>query len=145
MFEQLLSLVKEHAGDAIINNAAIPNEHNDAAIETTTNGIMDALKGHLGSNGIEGLTSMIQGGNVNGDLMDTIKNNVSGSLMQKFGLDSGAAGNIVQSLIPVVMSKFTQQTNDPNNSNFDLQGIIGSLTGGGAASSIGGMLGKMFG
>jgi uncharacterized protein YidB (DUF937 family) len=142
MFENLVNLIKENAGDAIINNAAIPNEHNDSAIQSTASSIMDALKSHVGSNGVEGLTSMISGANIDGGLMDVIKNNVSSSLMQKFGLDSGAAGNIVSSLIPTVMQKFTQQTNDPNNSNFDLQGVIGSLSGG---SGIGSVIGKIFG
>ena len=141
MFEELVNLVKEHAGDAIINNSAIPNEHNDAAISTTANSIIDALKNHIGNNGVEGLTSMIQGGNISSELMNSIQSSVSGNLMQKFGLDSGAAGNIVSSLIPTVMNKFTQQTNDASNSSFDMQGIIGSLTGGG----VGSMLGKIFG
>ncbi|MFM2224404.1 MAG: hypothetical protein RJA07_606 [Bacteroidota bacterium] len=143
MFENLLNLVKEHAGDAIINNAAIPNEHNDAAIETTTNGIIDGLKSHLGSNGIEGLTSMFQGGNQSG-MVQSISQNVAGSLMQKFGIDNNAANGIVQSLIPVVMNKFVNKTNDPNDSSFDIQGIIGSLAGGNNAG-IGDMLGKIFG
>ena len=142
MFENLVNLVKEHASDAIINNSAIPNEHNDAAIETTATGIMDALKNHTGSNGLEGLTSMISGGNINGGLMDNIKTTVSSSLTQKIGLDSGTAENIVSSLIPTVMNHFTQQTNDPNNSNFSLQGVMGALSGG---NGIGNVLGKIFG
>jgi hypothetical protein len=143
MFENLLNLVKEHAGDAIINNAAIPNEHNDAAIETTTNGIMEGLKNQLGNGGIEGLTSMFQGGNQSG-MVQNISQNVAGSLMQKFGIENQAAQSIVQSLIPVVMNKFVNKTNDPNDNSFDIQGIMGSLAGGNTAG-IGGMLGKIFG
>jgi len=44
MFENLLNLVKEHAGSAIVDNPAIPNQHNDAAIKEATTGIMDQLK-----------------------------------------------------------------------------------------------------
>ena len=44
MFDQLLKLVKENAGEAIINNPAIPNQQNDAAINTAATGIMDQLK-----------------------------------------------------------------------------------------------------
>ena len=143
MFENLLNLVKEHAGDAIINNSAIPNEHNDAAIETTTNGIIDSLKNQLGNGGIEGLTSMFQGNNQNG-MIQNISENVAGSLMQKFGLENQAAQSIVQSLVPVVINKFVYKTNDPNDNSFDVQSIIGSLTGGNT-NGIGGMLGKIFG
>lgn len=142
MFENLVSLVKDYAGDAIINNPAIPNEHNDEAISTTASGIIDVLKTQLQSNGIQGLTSMISSGNIDSGVVDTIKNTVSDNLMQKFGLDNSSAGSIVSSLIPVVMSKFTQQTNDPNNSNFDINGIVGALSGGG---TIGSVIGKIFG
>jgi uncharacterized protein YidB (DUF937 family) len=143
MFENLLNLVKENAGDAIINNTAIPNEHNDAAIETTTNGIIDGLKNQLGNGGLEGLSSMFQNGG-NQNMIGNISQNVAGSLMQKFGIENSAAQSIVSSLIPVVMNKFVNKTNDPNDSSFDLQGIIGSLAGGGNTAGIGGMLGKMF-
>ncbi|MEN9523730.1 MAG: hypothetical protein RL065_2107 [Bacteroidota bacterium] len=144
MFENLLNLVKEHAGDAIIHNSAIPNEHNDAAIETTTNGIMEGLKNQLGNGGLDGLTSLFQGNNQSG-MVQNISQNVAGSLMQKFGIENQAAQSIVNSLIPVVMNKFVNKTNDPNDSSFDLQGIMGSLMGGGNSSNIGGMLGKIFG
>ena len=40
MLEQLFNLVKENAGEAIINNQAIPNEQNDAAINQATEGII---------------------------------------------------------------------------------------------------------
>jgi hypothetical protein len=32
MLENLQDLIKQHAGDAIINNPAIPNERNDEAV-----------------------------------------------------------------------------------------------------------------
>ncbi len=44
MLDQLILLVKEHAGEAIINNPAIPNEKNEAAISETAGGIFDVLK-----------------------------------------------------------------------------------------------------
>ncbi len=40
MLEQLIKLVKEHAGEAIINNPAVPNEHHEEAIKATAGGIM---------------------------------------------------------------------------------------------------------
>ena len=41
MFDNLLKLVKENAGDAIIKNPVIPNEKNDEAIHATTTSIFD--------------------------------------------------------------------------------------------------------
>ena len=128
MFEQLLSLVKENAGDAIVNNPAIPNEHNDAAINTAATGIMDHLKTAMSSGGVDGITNLFKGGNVAGNpMVGNISNGVAQNLMSKFGIDSNQAGGIVQSLIPVVMSKFVNKTNDPNDKSFDMQGIIGAF------------------
>ncbi|MBK6444053.1 MAG: hypothetical protein IPF81_01695 [Bacteroidetes bacterium] len=49
--------------------------------------------------------------------------------MSKFGIDAGQAQNIVNNLVPGVMSKFVQKTNDPNDNSFDIQGILSSLSG----------------
>ena len=44
MFDNLLKLVQENAGDAIINNSAIPNEKNNLAVNETTASIFNTLK-----------------------------------------------------------------------------------------------------
>lgn len=145
MFENLLNLVKEHAGDAIVNNPAIPNEKNDAAIETAAGGIMNHLKGLASSGGMAQITNMFNGGNIaSNPEIGKISNNVASELMNKFGISSEQAGGIVQKLIPTVMSGLVTKTNDPNDKSFDLQGIMGSLIGGNAGG-IGGMLNKVKG
>lgn len=135
MLENLIQLVKENAGEAIINNPAIPNEKNDAAVETAASSIFDQLKSQMGSGGLESITNLFQGG-ISQDMINNISSGTAGDLMKKFGIDSNAASGIVQKLIPVVMDKFVNKTNDPNDKSFDLQGIIGSLTGGGQAGGI---------
>ncbi len=135
MLENLIKLVKENAGEAIINNPAIPNEKNEAAVETAASSIFDQLKGQLGQGGLESITNLFQGGNSQ-EMINNISSGAAGDLMKKFGLDSNAAGGIVEKLIPVVMDKFVKKTNDPNDNSFDLQGIIGSLTGGGQAGGL---------
>jgi len=52
------------------------------------------------------------------------------NLMDKFGLNHGQASGIAGDLIPQVLQKLVHKTNDPNDSSFDLQSIIGNLTGG---------------
>jgi len=105
MFEQLLSLVKENAGNDIINNNAIPDERNDEAVEVATQSISETFQ------------SAIQGGNVN-------------EVMQQFGLSNAQAGSIASSLIPMVLNKLTHKTNDPNDSSFDLSSILSHFGGG---------------
>ena len=131
MFENLLNLVKEHAGPAIVDNPAIPNQHNDAAIKEATSGIMDQLKSTVASGGIGQLTSMFSGGNAaSNPLVQNISASVAKNLASKFGISPEQANNIVQSLIPKVMGAFVSKTNDPNDKSFDIKDIIGSLSGG---------------
>ena len=140
MFDNLLQLIKENAGESIINNPAIPNEKNDAAIQVAGEGIMNQLKGVLAGGGMQNLMEMFQGGNTTSNPMvgqieaeelkpSSFCNNVAQSLMSKFGIDAGQAQNIVNNLVPGVMSKFVQKTNDPNDNSFDIQGILSSLSG----------------
>ncbi|MDI9340244.1 MAG: hypothetical protein QM534_06690 [Sediminibacterium sp.] len=133
MFDNLLNLVKEHAGDAIINNPAIPNEKNDEAINATTNSIMDTLKTQVSSGNLNGIMDLFKGGNVNASgISSALNSNVVSDLMKKFNIDQSAASGIASNLLPKVMDNFVKKTNDPNDSSFDLQGILSNLGGGGA-------------
>lgn len=141
MLDQLLQLVKENADEAIVKNPAIPNENNDAAIETAAGSIFDNLKGLAGGGNLDSIMNLFQGG---GDVasnaaVSNISSGVAGDLMKKFGLDKGAAAGIVQQLIPTVMNNLVKKTNDPNDSSIDIQGILGALTGGQSKSG-GGIL-----
>ncbi len=132
MFDQLLNLVKENAGDAIINNPAIPNEKNDEAISHATNGIVNGLKSQLASGNISNVVQLLGGKSEvnNNPVTNAVSQNVAGDLMNKFGLSSGAAGSIVASLIPMVLGKLINKTNDPNDSSIDLNGVFNQLSGG---------------
>ena len=61
MLENLLALVKQHAGEAVINNPAIPNEQNDAVIKETTQSITGGLQNMLASGGISDVLKMFGG------------------------------------------------------------------------------------
>jgi uncharacterized protein YidB (DUF937 family) len=131
MLDNLLDLVKQHAGDAIINNPAIPNEHNDEAISTATSSIFDGLKNAVGNGNIGDIMSLFNGGSIaNSGIMQNIQGGFVGDLMSKFGVDPSTATNIASNLIPTVIQKFVSKTNDPNDSSFDLQGILSKVGGG---------------
>lgn len=143
MLDNLIKLIQENAGDAIINNPAIPNEKNNEAVELAGNGIVSQLQNLAGNGGLQNVIQMFNGGDGKQEQVAAISNNVAGDLMKKLGLDSSQAGSIVQSLIPKVMDQFISKTNDANDNSFDLQDIIGSLNGGNSSS--GGLMDKLKG
>lgn len=146
MFDNLLNLVKEHAGDAIINNPAIPNEKNDEAIQATTNSIVDTLKGQISSGNLNSIMDMFKGGTAGVNSSYVASNaqaNVVTDLMKKFGIDNAQANNIASTLIPKVMEQFVSKTNDPNDKSFDVNSIVSSIGGGDLAKNLSGGIGGM--
>lgn len=132
MFDNLLALVQEHAGDAIINNDAIPNERNDEAVQLASSSIFDTLKSSVGNGNVGDIVSMFTNNSNNGNnaMTSIMQNDLVQNLMHKFGIDSNAAGGIAQNLIPTVLNKLVSKTNDPNDSSFDLQDIVSKVGGG---------------
>lgn len=140
MLDNLLALVREESSTAVINNPAVPNEQNDAVISSATHSVAEGMQGVLAQGGLGNLLSLFGGSNDQGSLLNNpvvsnIISNFTGKLTSQHGIDQSQAGNIASSLIPNVINSLVQKTNDPNNSSFDLNSLIGSLTGGNAGNS----------
>ena len=139
MLENIIDLVRQHAGDAIINNPAIPNEKNEEAVSDASNSIIAGLKGAVANGNIDGVVNLFKGGAHaagSSPVAQNIQNGYAQDLVHKFGLDHGKASQIAGSLIPIVLQKFIHKTNDSNDNSFNLQNIIGSLTGGAGLQDI---------
>lgn len=135
MFEQLMDLVKQHAGGAINNNPDVPNEQNEAVTTAAGGSIMDTLKSLVSGGGASQLTDLFHSQSTGQDVSDhpvtqTVTSDLISNLMNKFGFNSDQAGGIANNLVPKVINSLTHKTNDPNDSSFDLQGILSSLGGG---------------
>lgn len=159
MIDQLIKLVQQNAGEAIVNNSAIPNQFNGAAVESVAQQIMSGLKGQASQGNIQELTSMFKGGNLgalaSNPVVSQIISKVAGDFAAKFGVSPQTAQSIAAGLIPTVMSQFVNKTNDPGDKDFDLQDMLrgftgnsglnmGDLLGKDGAGDLAGMVGKMF-
>jgi hypothetical protein len=147
MFENLIHLIKENAGDAIVNNPAIPNEQNDAVISEAGNSITGSLKNMVSQGNMQDVLNLFHNsGNISANpALQNISGNFVQSLMDKFGLNQTAANGVAGNLIPNVLQSLVHKTNDPNDSSFDLQGIISHLTSGTTGEAGSGVLDKIKG
>ena len=170
MLEQLMGLIQDHSQDAIVNNPAIPNEHNNDAMQTILGAITGGMQQQAQGGGLAGLAGLLggQAGTNGSSLMSNpivagIAQQAVSGLMTKFGLQNSAAAGIVNQILPSVMGSMISQTNDPNNSAFNMSDIMGVMAdgkvdmndvmniagkfmgGGNAAGGLGGMLGGLFG
>lgn len=135
MLQDLLNLVKEHATESVVNNPAIPNSQNNAVISDATHSIADGLQKELSGGGLQNILSMFGGGGNSNSLMSnpivgSIISNFTNKLTGNYGVQSSQASGIAASLIPGVISSLISKTQDPNNSNFTMDGLLHSLTGG---------------
>jgi hypothetical protein len=163
MLDQLVKLVEQNAGSAIINNKAIPNEHNNAAIKTVAQQIFSGLQSQAQSGNLQQLAGMFQARkslSAGNPIVNQLISSVAGSVASKFGISQQAASSMASSLLPVVMNQLVKKTNDPKDNSFDLTSImktvsgdnnldvsriIGQVAGGNVKSNPLGVLGKLFG
>ncbi len=136
MLDNLTDLVKSLAGNAVVNNPDIPNEHNDAVVAEATHTVASGLQNMVAGGGLQNLLSMFGSGQqsgsslLNNPIVNMMVGHFSSKLMSKFGLNSTQAGNVSSNLIPSVMNGLIEKTNDPNNSSFTVDSLLHSLTGG---------------
>ena len=136
MFEQLTQLVQQFGQQDVVDNAAVPNEHNEAVLTQASTSILDGLKNVAAQNGgTEMLAKLFEGNNAadaSNPVVAMITNQLSGSLGQKFGLDNAASSGVAASLIPKVLGALVGGAKDPNNSQIKIVDVIVAITGGGA-------------
>lgn len=130
MLENLMQLVRDNVQEAVVNNSDIPNEQNEAVIQAASGSIFDTLKDQLTSGNVGGLVDLFKGDSTDGS---AVTQQAAGSFQDKLaglGINSTIAKSIAAAVIPMIISKFTQKTNDPNDSSFNIQDVLGKLAGG---------------
>ncbi len=99
MLDQLVKLVEQNAGKAIIQNDAIPNKFNNEAIQEVAGGIFNAMKGQVAQGNMQQVVSMFQGGAsqsslANNPMVKQMIASVAGNFASKFGVSSAQAQSI---------------------------------------------------
>jgi hypothetical protein len=147
MFEQISALVKQYGQDAVINNPAIPNESNNAVLAEATNTITGGMQNMLAGGGLGDLISMFTGrrqtGGQGGGIGNLLKNplvlmmigHLISKLVTKYKMSPAQASQVSNNLIPNVLNGLVTRTasQEPSDNAFNLNDLIGSLTGGNIA------------
>ena len=133
MLEDIIGLVKQHAGDAIVNNPAVPNEQNDAVTAEAGSSILDGLKGLISQGKAQDVLSLFshpQEDMQSNPAVQQISGGFVQNLIGKFGLDASAANGVAGNLIPQVLQSLVHKTNDTADSGFSMESIFSHLTDG---------------
>ncbi len=157
MLDQLFNIVKQFGQETVVNNPDVPNEQNNEVMADATSTIASGFKNILAGGGFQNILDLFKGGGstsnaaagsggggIGGLLKNPIVTMMVGyfisKLVGKYKMSPSSASSVANNLIPSALSGLINQTNDPNNPGTTLDGLIGSLTGGGgqSASSDGG-------
>jgi hypothetical protein len=130
MLDQLIKLVEQNAGEAIVKNKAIPDQHNNAAIQAVAQQIFNGLKSQ---GNLQQVAGLFQGGAkaslTNNPMVTQMISQVAGTVSSKFGVSPQAAQTMAASLLPTVMNQFVKKANDPNDNSFDITNVMRGLSG----------------
>ena len=143
MLKELFDLVRGHATDAVINNPDVPNEHNDDVVAEATNTVASGLRNVVAGGGVQSLLSLFGSGStdkkslLSNPIVSMMMGHFAGKLMNKFNMNNTQANNLSGSLIPNVLGSLISKTNDPGNSGFSLEKLLGSITGNKTDNSMG--------
>ena len=134
MLKELFDLVKGNASESVINNPDVPNEQNNEVVAEATNTIASGLRNVVAGGGVQSLLSLFGGGNnkkglLSNPIVSMMMGHFASKLMNKFNLNSSQANKVSGNLIPDVLGSLINKTNDPNDSGFSLEKLLGSITG----------------
>lgn len=132
MFEQLTQLVQQYSGDAVVNNAAVPDEHNQAVISETSSSIFSSLKKLVSEGGGEQLAGLFAANEAidsTNPVVQKIQQQLSGSLGEKFGLSSADSTGVASNMIPQILNSLVNKAKDPNDNSFQISDIISAISG----------------
>lgn len=136
MLEQLNQIIRQFGQEAVVNNDAVANEHNEGVMQEAQNAIFSQLQSMAANGQTSQLTNLLQDSNsINAEnpVVQNISNNFLDGITNKFGINKQTAMQIAASLIPMVLSQFSKKANDPNDNSFSLPDILGSVLGGQAS------------
>ena len=129
MFDNLINLVRQNAGDAVISNPSIPNEKNEEAVKTAGNSIVDTLKNALSGGRLNDVLGFFKNGKQGSpELVNEATNNYAQDLQSKLGVAPAEAQKTAKELVPQTMDQLASKTTDPSDSSFNIQDIFNKLS-----------------
>jgi uncharacterized protein YidB (DUF937 family) len=144
MLENLLQMIKEVGQEQVVDNTDIPDDQNNAVMAEAAQSVTGGLQEAIANGQSDELMKMFSTGSSAQIMSNPVAQNIQGSFMDtissKLGINKNVAAGLAATLIPIVISKLVKRTNSSAeaDSGFNLNSLIGSLTGAGGNAGTGG-------
>ncbi len=136
MLKEIFDLVRGTATETVLNKTQLPSDQNEAVVAEATNTVASGLRNMVAGGGVQNILDLF--GSKGKDKKSLLSNplvlmmigHFAGKLISKYRMNSNQANNIAGDLIPGVLGNLINKTNDPNDSQFSIDEILASITGG---------------
>ena len=146
MLENLFNLIKEYGKEQVVDNPDIPNEQNEAVMAEASHAVAGTLQSELANGNMGDVMKMFGSQSSSQIMSNPVAQNMQLGFMEnitnKLGIDKNVARGLAATLIPMVISKLVKRTNSTAeaDSGFNLNSLIGGLTGGGGGMDFSNLL-----
>ena len=131
MLDNLTDLVRQNAGEAVINNPSIPNEKNEQAVENAGGSIMSTLQHALSGGRLNEVLGFFKKGSAGSpEIVQEATSNYAKDLQINLGLNEEEAKATASKVVPQTMEQLAAKTADPADKSFNIQDIFNKLSGG---------------
>jgi len=149
MLDQILNLVKQYGQQSVVDNPEVPNQYNNQVMAEAASTITNGFQNMASGGGLQSILSLFTGGQSQGQgnggllsnpIVSMMVGHLANRLVSNMNLNPATANSIANNIIPNVINNMVSKTasNEPQDSGFNLNSLIGSLTGGGSNAAAGG-------
>ena len=107
-------LAQQFGVDSVVNNAAVPNEKNEAVINEASSSVVSGLQKMVADGDLSQLATLFQGDNAkdtSNPAVQKLTQQLTGNLSEKLGIDSSAAAGVASSIIPKILASLVGKAN----------------------------------
>jgi len=135
MIDQIQQIINQLTEKEVVNNQGIDSNLTSNVAKETGNSLIEGLQNAVSGGNMSELMNMFSGNDTNSLTSNPIVKNIIESLTSKLGanvgLDSSTSGSFASSIIPQILNMIMGKA---KSGDFNITDILGSLTGGNAAS-----------
>ncbi|MBO9698943.1 MAG: hypothetical protein J7604_01975 [Sporocytophaga sp.] len=144
MLDQLIQLGKDHLSDSLMNKENLNSNQVDDTFDLAKGSFFDTLKDQALSGNLSQITDLFNGNTSAGGSISTMASNkLAEQLSSRLNMSQEQANSIANTVVPVLINKFSSKETGTADSSEDLMKLFGIDTGN-ILGSLGSKLGGFF-
>jgi len=132
MFDQIQQVIKEAALHTLSQEPGIAQRDHELIAGETAETILETMKDKVMEGNFTEITDLLSGKDTTQDsaISKAAIDSLKGKLVSKLNFSPSDAVTIAVQVVPAVLKKILEETNDPTGQQFDLKEMISQVVGG---------------